>query len=101
MDKLKNQVFTEKSIRLLEKNQYTFDIDAESTKREIKDWIEKFPAVKIENINSYRIPPKRQKGKFKFRVCHKRIIVTLQKNHSIPLFLNEQISQIKLPNEGT
>nr|YP_009424163.1 ribosomal protein L23 [Schizaea pectinata]APT66105.1 ribosomal protein L23 [Schizaea pectinata] len=92
MNKLKNQVFTGKSIRSLEKNQYTFDVEAESTKKEIKDWIEKFFAVRVKNINSYRLPLKKRNGNLKFRVCRKRIIVTLQKSHSIPLFFNEQIS---------
>nr|YP_010444777.1 ribosomal protein L23 [Schizaea fistulosa]UTJ90266.1 ribosomal protein L23 [Schizaea fistulosa] len=92
MNKLKNQVLTGKSISLLEKNQYTFDVNPESTKTEIKDWIEKSFAVRVRNINSHRLPVKKRKGKANFYTCHKRVIVTLQGNHSIPLFFNEQIS---------
>jgi ribosomal protein L23 len=32
MDEMKYPILTEKTIRLLEKNQYTFDVDQKSTK---------------------------------------------------------------------
>nr|AOV84720.1 ribosomal protein L23 [Actinostachys pennula] len=86
MNKLKTQILTEKSIRLLERNQYTFEVDVESTKKEIKDWVENSFAIKVKNINSYRLPVKKQKGKTNYKMCYKRIIITLQKNHSFLLF---------------
>jgi len=52
MDKSKNQVLTEKSIRLLQQNQYTFDVNPELTKSEMKDWIENFFKVKVKGMNS-------------------------------------------------
>ena len=42
MDEVKYPVLTEKSIRLLERNQYTFNVDLQSNKTNIKNWIEKF-----------------------------------------------------------
>jgi large subunit ribosomal protein L23 len=36
MDEIKYPVLTEKTIRLLEKNQYTFDVNQKSTKTQIK-----------------------------------------------------------------
>nr|YP_010463850.1 ribosomal protein L23 [Anemia phyllitidis]UUL71116.1 ribosomal protein L23 [Anemia phyllitidis] len=90
MNKLKSQVLTGKSIRLLGNNQYTFEVDTESTKTEIKNWIEKFFAIKVKNINSYRLPGKKRNRKsLEFSFCRKRMIVTLDKNYFIPLFLNE------------
>nr|UTJ90102.1 ribosomal protein L23 [Actinostachys digitata] len=86
MNKLKTQILTGKSIRLLERNQYTFEVDAESTKIEIKDWIENSFATKVKNINSYWLPVKNQKGKKNYRTYCKRIIITLPKNHSFLLF---------------
>jgi ribosomal protein L23 len=40
-------------IRLLEKNQYTFDVDKKSTKIEIKKWIEGLFSVKVIRMNSH------------------------------------------------
>nr|YP_010878765.1 ribosomal protein L23 [Cibotium cumingii]WHE38655.1 ribosomal protein L23 [Cibotium cumingii]WHE39875.1 ribosomal protein L23 [Cibotium cumingii] len=94
MDKLKNQVLTEKSIRLLQQNQYTFDVNPELTKSEMKDWIEQFFDVKVKGMNSRRLPGRRKRRKgnksgFSGSVRHKRMIVTLGNNYSIPLFLNQ------------
>jgi large subunit ribosomal protein L23 len=54
MDGVKYPVLTEKSIRLLERNQYTFNVDSQSNKTKIKNWIEHFFDVKVIAMNSYR-----------------------------------------------
>jgi large subunit ribosomal protein L23 len=59
MDEMKYPGFTKKMIRLLEKNQYTFDVDKKSTKTEIKKWIEGFFGVKVIRMNSHQ-PPKKK-----------------------------------------
>jgi large subunit ribosomal protein L23 len=41
MDEMKYPILMEKTIRLLKKNQYTFDVDKKSIKTEIKKWIAK------------------------------------------------------------
>nr|YP_010958457.1 ribosomal protein L23 [Vandenboschia auriculata]ALO81785.1 ribosomal protein L23 [Vandenboschia auriculata] len=90
MDNLKNQVLTEKTIRLLQQNQYTFNVTLQSKKVEVKDWIEKFFDVKVKSINSHRIPIKRRGNRTpSHSVYKKRMIITLKENYSIPLFLNE------------
>nr|UFK63175.1 ribosomal protein L23 [Osmunda mildei] len=90
MDKLKYQVLTEKTIRLLQRNQYTFDVDSGSNKTEIKDWIERFFGVRVRAMNSHRLPRRKRKGRMMESPVHyKRIIITLQDGYSIPLFLNE------------
>nr|AWS01019.1 ribosomal protein L23 [Pilularia americana] len=93
MDELKNQVLTEKSIRLLQNNQYTLDVNPELTKTEMKNWIERFFDVKVKGINSHRLPgkKKRQRGsnsRFSGSTRKKRMIVTLRESYSIPLFFN-------------
>ncbi|XP_048228914.1 50S ribosomal protein L2, plastid-like [Ricinus communis] len=41
--------FTHKSIQLLGKNQYTFNVESGSTRTEIKHWVELFFGVKISS----------------------------------------------------
>nr|YP_009032866.1 ribosomal protein L23 [Osmundastrum cinnamomeum]AHA59599.1 ribosomal protein L23 [Osmundastrum cinnamomeum] len=90
MDKLKYQVLTEKTIHLLQRNQYTFDVDSRSTKTEIKDWIEQFFGVRVRAMNSHRLPKRKRKNRMMESPLHcKRMIITLQDGYSIPLFLNE------------
>nr|QUG10497.1 ribosomal protein L23 [Hymenophyllum polyanthos] len=91
MDILKNQVLTEKTIRLLQRNQYTFDVTIQSNKDEIKYWIEQFFNVRVKGMNSHRLPNKKKRGgkTVKYSGHKKRMIITLQKDYSIPLFLNE------------
>jgi ribosomal protein L23 len=51
MDGIKYAVFTEKSLRLLGKNQYTFNVGF--TKTEIKHWVKLFFGVKVVAMNSH------------------------------------------------
>ncbi|KAK1405913.1 hypothetical protein QVD17_42389 [Tagetes erecta] len=46
MDGIRYAVFTDKSIRLLGKNQYTSNVESGSTRTEIKHWVELFFGVK-------------------------------------------------------
>ncbi|TVU35024.1 hypothetical protein EJB05_16889, partial [Eragrostis curvula] len=55
---IKYAVFTEKSLRLLGKNQYTFNVESGFTKTEIKHWVELFFGVKVVAVNSHRLPGK-------------------------------------------
>ena len=54
MDGIKYAVFTDKSIRLLGKNQYTSNVESGSTRTEIKHWVELFFGVKVIAMNSHR-----------------------------------------------
>nr|YP_009973893.1 ribosomal protein L23 [Danaea sellowiana]QNH93784.1 ribosomal protein L23 [Danaea sellowiana] len=92
MDDINKQVLTEKTIRLLQNNQYTFDVELESTKTEIKNWVEKFFNVKVKAMNSLRSTKKKRNRRIRIKksvVDYKRMIITLQPGYSIPLFLNE------------
>nr|QYB22237.1 ribosomal protein L23 [Prumnopitys andina]BBF91170.1 ribosomal protein L23 [Prumnopitys andina] len=84
-------VLTEKSTRLLEKNQYTLNVDSRSTKTRIKNWIELFFNVRVTAINSYRPPGKKGKIKqiMRRQMRYRRMIITLKPGYSIPLFTQE------------
>nr|QKV46422.1 ribosomal protein L23 [Glaphyropteridopsis erubescens] len=89
MEKLKNQLITEKSIRLLQQNQYTFFVDSKLTKTEMKNWIEKFFDVKVGGINSSRVTKKRKGNKSSLNSASgKKMIARLRANYFIPLFIN-------------
>nr|YP_010028640.1 ribosomal protein L23 [Lemmaphyllum intermedium]QKV46510.1 ribosomal protein L23 [Lemmaphyllum carnosum var. microphyllum]QOS49014.1 ribosomal protein L23 [Lemmaphyllum intermedium] len=88
MDKLKNQLITEKSIRLLQQNQYTFHVDSKLTKTEMKNWIEQIFDVKVEGINSSRVRTKKKTRLNSNSASEKKMIIKLRSNFFIPLFLN-------------
>nr|YP_009549400.1 ribosomal protein L23 [Scoliosorus ensiformis]AYW16549.1 ribosomal protein L23 [Scoliosorus ensiformis] len=91
MDKLENQVITEKSIRLLQQNQYIFKVDSKATKTEIRNWIEQLFDVKVEGTNSSSIrirSHKKGKKSHNYR-SSKKMIVRLKDNSNIPSFLNQ------------
>ena len=81
-------VITDKTTKILEKNQYCFKVDHKANKIKIKKAIEFIFQVKIININTYHEPRKRKKvGRFHgYKTHYKRAIVTLSKESSIKLF---------------
>jgi large subunit ribosomal protein L23 len=82
IDLVKYIVLTEKSVRLIENNQYTFDVDVRLTKPQIKKLIEKFFEVKVIAVNTHRLP-------YNSKTQNKRVIVTVKAGDSIPLFSDE------------
>ena len=90
MDGIKYFVVTDKSIRLLLKNQYTSNVESGSTRTEIKHWVELFFGVKVIAMNSHRLPlrgRRRRMGPIMGHTMHyRRMIITLQPGYSIPPF---------------
>nr|YP_009667400.1 ribosomal protein L23 [Thalassia hemprichii]YP_009667435.1 ribosomal protein L23 [Thalassia hemprichii]ATP74957.1 ribosomal protein L23 [Thalassia hemprichii]ATP74992.1 ribosomal protein L23 [Thalassia hemprichii]QJR53083.1 ribosomal protein L23 [Thalassia hemprichii]QJR53105.1 ribosomal protein L23 [Thalassia hemprichii] len=95
MDGIQYAVVTEKSIRLLQNNQYTSHVESGSTRTEIKHWVELFFGVKVIAMNSHRLPRKghrlprkgRRMGPIMGHTMHsnyRRMIITLQPGDSIP-----------------
>lgn len=78
-------IFTEKSTRILENNQYTFDVDPNLTKQEIRKFVEESFKVKVVAINTHRPPRKsRRLGQYQgFRPKVKRVMLTLRAGDSI------------------
>lgn len=85
MDGIKYAGFTNKSLRLFQKNQYTFNVESGLTKTEIKHWVELFFGVKVIAMNSHRRPGKgKRTGRIMEHTMHyRRIIITLQRDYSI------------------
>ena len=88
IDLVKYPVLTEKSTRLLENNQYTFDVDLRLTKTKIKELMEELFEVKVLSVNTHRAPRKKRRiGQYQgFRHRYKRVIITLKPEDSISLF---------------
>ena len=62
LELLKSPIVTEKSVGLLEKNQYTFDVDVKLTKPQIKRLIQELFQVEVKAINTHR-PPRKKRGR--------------------------------------
>lgn len=90
-DVLKNPVLTEKSLLLQEGNKYTFDVDVNSNKSEIKNAVEKMFDVKVANVNTVTVNPKTKRmGRYVGKTAkRKKAIVTLKEGYSIELFSEE------------
>ena len=94
MDGIKYAVFTDKSIRLLVKNQYTSNVESGSTRTEIKHWVELFFGVKVIAMNSHRLlgmGKGRRMGPIMGHTMHyRRMIITLQPGYSIPPLIEKR-----------
>ncbi len=66
---------TEKATRLIENNQFSFDVDGRLTKPQIRKLIEEFFDVKVLAVNTHR-PPRKMK-RFGSQAKFKRVIVTV------------------------
>ena len=84
-------IITDKTTKLLEKNQYCFKVNHKVNKTEIKEAIESIFKVKVININTSHEPRKKRKvGRFYgYRTHFKKAIVTLSNNSTINLFSDQ------------
>ena len=90
-DVLKKPVLTEKSLSLLDENKYTFDVDVNANKIEIKHAVEKMFNVKVESVNVMNFRPKTKRvGRYTGKTNRRRkAIVKLAEGHKIDLFGEE------------
>ena len=88
IDLVKYPVFTEKSVRVIENNQYTFDVDLRLSKPQIKKLIEELFSVIVISVNTHRPPRKKKRLGVSqgFKRSYKRVIVTIKSGQSINLF---------------
>ena len=88
---LKYPILTEKTIRLLEQNQYSFAVDPKADKTAVKYAVEQLFDVKVISVNTSLLPQrKRRVGKFiGTKARYKRAIVELAPENSITLFEEE------------
>jgi len=85
---VKYPLLTEKTIRLIEQNQYSFAVDRTADKKRIKSAVEQLFDVKVISVNTSLLPlRKRRVGKFIGKKArYKRAIVKLASEDSITLF---------------
>ena len=85
---IKYPILTEKTVELLQKNQYSFAVDPKANKPSIKTAVEQLFDVKVVSVNTSLQPlRKRRVGKFiGTRARYKRAIVTLVSEDSITFF---------------
>ncbi len=85
---IKYPLITDKAMRSLENNQYSFVVDRYSDKTAIKDSIEFLFNVKVNKVNTCRLPRKKKRvGKYiGWKPQYKKAIVTLIEGDTINLF---------------
>jgi len=88
---IQEPIITDKTTKLLEKNQYCFKVNHKINKTEIKEAVESIFQVKVIKINTYHAPKKKRKvGRFHgYRKHYKKAIITLSKNSKINLFSDQ------------
>jgi large subunit ribosomal protein L23 len=88
---VKCPILTEKTIRLIEQNQYSFAVDPKADKVSVKYAVEQLFDVKVVSVNTSLMPlRKRRVGKFIGKKArYKRAIVELAPENSITLFEEE------------
>jgi large subunit ribosomal protein L23 len=88
---IKKPLLSDKTVSLINNNQYSFLVTKNSNKPEIKAAIEKLFNVKIKKINTINQPFKQRRiGKFIGNESRfKKAIVTLESNQKIQLFPEE------------
>ena len=91
-DVLKKPVLTEKSMTLqAEENKYTFDVDVNANKIEIRQAVEAMFDVKVESVNVINVRPKSKRvGKYEGKTNRRRkAIVKLAEGSEISYFGEE------------
>lgn len=91
-DVLKKPVLTEKTMTLqANENKYTFDVDVNANKVEIKQAVEAMFGVKVENVNVMNVKPKTKRmGRYEGKTNRRRkAIVKLAEGNEINYFGEE------------
>lgn len=87
-DILKKPLVTEKSTSLLKDNKYTFVVDPDANKTEIKQAVESIFKVKVEKVNTMNVKgkTKRVRGIVGKTSDSKKAIVTLRRGDKIEIY---------------
>lgn len=85
---LKKPIITEKSMDLQADNKYTFSVDPNANKLEIKHAVEFMFKVKVLNVNTMRVKGKNKRvGRFQGKTNDwKKAVVTLKPGDKIEMF---------------
>lgn len=84
---IKEPHISEKGTFLAEINQYTFEVDPQFSKQEIKKAVEGIYGVNVLSVNTIKIPQKKRRlGKTQgFRKKYKKAIVTIKEGQKIEI----------------
>lgn len=87
-DIIKRPIITEKSSALAEKLVYTFEVDVDANKVEIKKAIEEIFKVKVTEIHTVNVKRKAKRmGRYEgFKPAYKKAVVRLEKGQKIDAF---------------
>ena len=87
IDAVKYPILTEKSLRLVDSNQYTFDMDDRLTKTQIKQLVQEIFKVSVVAVNTHRPPRKKRRvgARQGFKTAYKRVIITVKAGETIEL----------------
>lgn len=87
-DVLIRPVISEKSVGMVGENKYTFYVDIDSNKIEIKNAVEKMFKVKVDNVHTLKVKPKEKRmGRYVGKTAaKKKAIVTLMPGNKIEGF---------------
>jgi large subunit ribosomal protein L23 len=85
IEKIKGLVYTEKSNSNTQNGKYTFEVDYNSNKSELKSLIKSLYKVDVKKINIINTPSKQKvfKGRVGNKSSKKKAIITLEKNQTI------------------
>nr|UXE31230.1 ribosomal protein L23 [Ostreobium quekettii] len=80
-------LLTEKSTKLIEKNQYTFFVHTKLNKQQIKYILEELYEINIISINTYNPPKKRKRfSQFEgYKTNYKKAIIKIPASQSIQI----------------
>ena len=87
-DIIKRPIITEKSYDLMTQGKYTFEVDKNANKIEIKKACETLFEVKVAKVNVINVRPKKRRvGRYEgFKPSMKKAIVTLAEGQTIEQF---------------
>jgi large subunit ribosomal protein L23 len=89
-DVILEPVVSEKSYELLEANVYTFKVNPQASKPEIRDAVESIFGVRVTKVNTLNRKGKRKRNRRNFtygkKPDSKRALITLAEGDSIELF---------------
>ncbi len=87
-DVIKRPIITEKSMKLVEANKYTFEVDRRATKTDIKAAVEELFNVKVLNVNVINgLKKEKRVGKYTgYLPAVTKAIVSLEKGNKIEIF---------------
>lgn len=94
IDLVKYPILTEKSVRLMDSNQYTFDMDSRLTKTQIKEVIKEAFNVSVVAVNTHRPPRKKRRvgARQGYKSAYKRVIITLKAGETIQLLPGSEVT---------